>query len=123
MKKRNGSLVLKLLFIIMLGMMVFVLSGCGGSNASLEHDPEERFIYFTAIEGDNPIDIKMEKGSGELKVAMDNGELRIKLTGAEGQVILDTDANFSADYTVDIPESGTYTLHLLGKKASGSVNY
>ena len=55
-------------------------------------------------------------------VAMDNGELWLKMTKGE-KVYLDTDASFSADYEVQLDESGVYTLTLTGQKASGSVNY
>ena len=106
-------------------LLAFALFGCGKQAASepIEHNAEDRFIYFTAINGDNDINIEMTKGESEIMVAMDSGELSLKLASKDGEVILDTDATFSSEYTVNIPETGTYILTLKGTDASGSVNY
>ena len=104
---------------------VFAFAGCNKTESSepIEHNAGDRFIYFTAINGDNPIEVDMKKGKNELMVAMDSGELWLTLASKDGEEILDTDATFSSEYTVNIPETGTYTLTLKGTDASGSVNY
>ena len=88
----------------------------------IEHMPEDRFMYFTAVDGPHSFDIEMEQGEREIMVAMDNGELWLRLSRGEKNY-LDTDATFSADYAVQIDETGTYTLTMIGKHASGSINY
>ena len=108
-------------FIILI-LFAAVLAECTRKSPPIEHTPENRLIYFTAIDGDHPIEINMEAGEHTLMVAMDNGELWLKLTKGD-KVFLDTDATFSAEYQVRLDESGVYTLTLTGKKASGSVNY
>lgn len=111
--------------IIVFLLCVIVLGGCKKQGASepIEHNIEDRFIYFTALNGDNVINIEMTKGKSEIMVAMDFGELSLTLASEDGEVILDTDATYSSEYTVSIPRTGTYVLTLKGTGASGSVNY
>ena len=114
-------------FVIMLliSVCILALTGCRKQELSepIEHNTESRLIYFTAIDGENDINIEMEEGEGEILVAMDFGELSLTLASEDGEVILDTDATFSSEYTVSIPRTGTYVLTLKGNDASGSVNY
>ena len=50
----------KTVFFIFTILFTVFLAGCSKKSPPIEHTPENRLIYFTAIDGDHAIEINME---------------------------------------------------------------
>lgn len=56
-------------------------------------------------------------------IIVDGGSLSVKILKDDGESIYENDLFESADFDVDIEESGIYTVVVIGNKAKGSVDF
>ena len=99
-----------------------LLWGCGSDDNAVEFKPEDRFVYFTGLTGEQKLEIELPAGKQVFTVTMDNGDLFTRIEN-DTVVLMDEQTTFTDDFILNAPKAGTYILTFTGEDASGSFNY
>ena len=94
----------------------------GYHNTTYEFKPEDRFVYFTGLTGEQKLEIELPAGKQVFTVTMDNGDLFTRIEN-DTVVLMDEQTTFTDDFILNAPKAGTYILTFTGEDASGSFNY
>lgn len=119
----------KVHYIIVLCIFTCLLSGCATSksatfNGSKTGDENHYDISFDILNTTYSHTFEMKQGESLLvHVEKDAGDIEILIQEGQNSPIYEGNGNVTTDFSVDIPQDGTYTVSVSGKEAKGHVTF
>lgn len=118
MKKFSLLLVLIILILTATGCRKQVFDGSRTSN-------EKQFILDYAILSKSMThEMELEQGAViDVVIVNKSGQVDILVTDESGKELYRGDNASSSEFSIEIPEKGTYKFMVIGKKAKGGVSF
>lgn len=110
---------------------IFALTSCSDNEPWLLNDPDEGTVTFGNIDKEVDCDIDLLEGDNKIDVTVEKGQLHIVVTATvtddEGNETKDTiyegDFKKSDSFTVNASSGENYVFTVSGKKATGTIQY
>ncbi len=105
--------------------LIVVLTACGlDFDGSRRGNQDELIMEYKVFNKVDSQDLVVEAGDNiHVEVVVKNGQLSLKIQkGDDLPVYENVDITSSDEFDVEIEESGTYTVTVIGKRTKGSVN-
>lgn len=117
----------KRLFLIPILLLILLLGGCSQSSRYTSNVDNDSFsLTFYPLNGTRAESFALNTGDLiEVSAAKESGQLGIIIARTGEKPVYQSDAlKVSAcDFTVEVPEDGTYTITVTGRKAYGSAEF
>lgn len=100
------------------------LSGCGPVfDGSCVKDTEAYALDMERMTGTDTHTIELEKGDRlSIRFVTDEGFLSLKVTAPDGTIPYQGNGSAAEEFTLNLSQSGTYTLHVEGHRWKGSLH-
>ena len=114
--------------IIIFSVIFFItsLTGCSSDfNENGTGNDKQLIMEYTAFNTTDSQDLVVEAGDTiHTEIVIEDGQLSYKIQKNDDESIAESKGVFfSADFDVEVEESGTYTVTVTGEKAKGSVKF
>ncbi|MDO4965212.1 MAG: hypothetical protein Q4E51_00755 [Lachnospiraceae bacterium] len=112
---------------IVICIFICLLSGCAAPksvtfNGSMTCDENHYDITFDILNTTYSHVFEMKQGEKLLvHVEKDAGDIKILIQEGQNLSIYEGNGNVATDFSVDIPQDGTYTVSVSGKEAKGHI--
>lgn len=106
--------------------LITLLTACSPDfNGSRTGNDNQLIMEYTAFNTTDSQDLVVEAGDTiHTKIVIEDGQLSYKIQKNDDEPIAESESVFfSADFDVEVEESGTYTVTVTGEKAKGSVKF
>lgn len=106
--------------------VVFSLTACGKEFDGVRTGNDKEFMMeYTLLDTTGFQEIALEAGDRiDAEIVVDDGNLSIKIQKENERPVYESSGIFfSNEFTVNVEESGTYTISVTGKRAKGSVRF
>lgn len=106
-------------------VLIVILTACGlDFDGSRRGNQDELIMEYKVFNKVDSQDLVVEAGDNiHVEVVVKNGQLSLKIQkGDDLPVYENVDITSSDEFDVEIEESGTYTVTVIGKRTKGSVN-
>ncbi|EHI59180.1 hypothetical protein [Hungatella hathewayi] len=116
----------KLFSILSVMIIIFSLMGCTPDfNGSRTGNENQLIMEFSTLNTTDSQDLVLETGNFiKAKIDISRGNLSVKIQKDKEEPLYVNDViSGSEEFTIKIEKSGTYTVTVTGKKASGSVSF
>jgi hypothetical protein len=105
--------------------MEAMLVGCSNNatfSGSKTGDADHFDIEFEVLNSSFTHDLELEEGESlEVTATKESGKISLRIQCGESEPVYQGDNMESANFKVNINESGTYTINVSGQKAKGHV--
>ncbi len=116
----------KVITIFSVIFLITLLTACSPDfNGSRTGNDNQLIMEYTAFNTTDSQDLVVEAGDTiHTEIVIEDGQLSYKIQKNDDEPIAESKGVFfSADFDVEIEESGTYTVTVTGEKAKGSVKF
>lgn len=123
-KKTILTLGLILLVLVLAGAAVLVLRGRQSEfSGDLVKNPGAYLLDIQKMNGADSHVLTLKKGDSlAVKFETTGGQLTMEITAPDGSVIYQGNGTEATEFTLGIPEDGTYTISVRGKQAKGTLH-
>lgn len=110
-------------------LLVFMLGSCGSIDSatfsgSKTGDENHYDISFGILNTTYTHDLVMTQGERiRVHVEKESGTITVKIQKGQETPVYEGNGEVATDFSVTIPEDGTYTVSVTGKKAKGHVTF
>lgn len=113
--------------LIILGVMILTaFSGCNKPvfNGNRTNNDTQFVEDYTVLNQTEMHEMSLEKGAViNVSIVNKSGHLHVLVTDPSGKEIYQADDASSGDFSLEIPESGTYSFSVTGVDAKGSFSF
>lgn len=116
----------KIILIICTFVFLMSLTACGAKfDGSRTGNDSEFIMEYSVLNTTDAQDLTVESGDTiRAKIVVDKGSLSVKIQKDGEEPVYESNGIFASnEFDVEIDESGTYTVEVIGKKAKGSVSF
>lgn len=121
--QRIGLILVSCLIVIGVLSVFYIMLHLSQSKFSRQVEDNRFFVEFYPLNGELAESFLLKKGDViETYIIRNKGDLKIVI-GQQGQEPIYEGSNFSGSFQVKVPEDGSYTITVSGKKADGSTDF
>lgn len=116
----------KIITIFSVIFLITLLTACSPDfNGSRTGNDNQLIMEYTAFNTTDSQDLVVEAGDTiHTEIVIEDGQLSYKIQKNDDEPIAESEGVFfSADFDVEVEESGTYTVTVTGEKAKGSAKF
>ena len=124
MTKRNKSVFIVLLLLILTGAAIFLFC-CNqeGFTGSRVKNPDEYLLDIEKMNGTDLHTLELREGDVlQIQFEAEKGELYMEIKAPDGTAVYRGNGKETTAFTVNIRESGVYTLAVEARRAKGTIH-
>ena len=124
MTKRNKSVFIVLLLLILTGAAIFLFC-CNqeGFTGSRVKNPDEYLLDIEKMNGTDLHTLELREGDVlQIEFETEKGELYMEIKAPDGTSIYRGNGKETTDFAVNIRESGVYTIVVEARRAKGTIH-
>ena len=124
MKKRKFVFLIVLLLLFLAGAAVFLFcSNQESFTGSRIKNPDAYLLDIDRMNGTDLHTLELHEGDSlQLRLKTENGALHMEIKAPDGTAIYQGNGKETTDFTVNIPESGVYTVVVEARQAKGTIH-
>lgn len=121
--QKLGLILVSCLIVIGVLSVVYTMFHLGQSKFSRQVDDNRFFVEFYPLNGELTESFSLREGDViEVCIIRNKGQLKVVI-GQQGKEPIYEGNDFSGSFQVNVPEDGSYTITVSGKKADGSADF
>ncbi len=124
MTKRNKSVFIALLLLILTGAAIFLFC-CNqeGFTGSRVKNPDEYLLDIEKMNGTDLHTLELREGDVlQIQFEAEKGELYMEIKAPDGTAVYRGNGKETTDFTLNIRESGIYTIVVEARRAKGTIH-
>ena len=124
MTKRNKTVLIALLLLIFAGIVVFLFS-CNqdGFTGSRVKNPDAELLDIEKMNGTDLHTLELSRGDVlQIQFETEKGNLYMEIKAPDGTAVYRGNGKETTDFTVNIRESGVYTVVVEARHAKGTIH-
>ena len=124
MTKRNKSVFIVLLLLILTGAAIFLFC-CNqeGFTGSRVKNPDEYLLDIEKMNGTDLHPLELREGDVlQIQFEAEKGELYMEIKAPDGTAVYRGNGKETTDFTLNIRESGIYTIVVEARRAKGTIH-
>ena len=124
MTKRNKSVFIVLLLLILTGAAIFLFC-CNqeGFTGSRVKNPDEYLLDIEKMNGTDLHTLELREGDVlQIQFEAEKGELYMEIKAPDGTAVYRGNGRETTDFTLNIRESGIYTVVVEARRAKGTIH-
>ena len=124
MTKRNKSVFIVLLLLILTGAAIFLFC-CNqeGFTGSRVKNPDEYLLDIEKMNGTDLHTLELREGDVlQIQFEAEKGELYMEIKAPDGTAVYRGNGKETTDFTLKIRESGIYTVVVEARRAKGTIH-
>ena len=124
MTKRNKSVFIVLLLLILTGAVIFLFC-CNqeGFTGSRVKNPDEYLLDIEKMNGTDLHTLELREGDVlQIQFEAEKGELYMEIKAPDGTAVYRGNGKETTDFTLNIRESGIYTVVVEARRAKGTIH-
>lgn len=124
MTKRNKSVFIVLLLLILTGAAIFLFC-CNqeGFTGSRVKNPDEYLLDIEKMNGTDLHTLELREGDVlQIQFEAEKGELYMEIKAPDGTAVYRGNGKETTDFTLNIRESGIYTIVVEARRAKGTIH-
>ena len=124
MTKRNKSVFIVLLLLILTGATIFLFC-CNqeGFTGSHVKNPDEYLLEIEKMNGTDLHTLELREGDVlQIEFEAEKGELYMEIKAPDGPTVYRGNGKETTDFTLNIRESGIYTIVVEARRAKGTIH-
>ena len=124
MTKRNKVVFIALLLLLLAGIAVFMFCyNQEGFTGSRVKNPDAYLLDIEKMNGTDLHTLELSRGDVlQIQFETEKGALYTEIKAPDGATIYRGNGKETTDFTVDIPESGVYTIVVEARHAKGTIH-
>ena len=124
MKKRKFVFLIVLLLLFLAGAAVFLFcSNQESFTGSRIKNPDAYLLDIDRMNGTDLHTLELHEGDSlQIRLKTEKGALYMELKAPDGTAIYQGNGKETTDFTVNIPESGVYTVVVEARQAKGTIH-
>lgn len=124
MAKRNKAVFIVLTLLILAGVAVFLLcTNQEGFTGSRVKNPDEYLLDIEKMNGTDLHTLELREGDTlQIEFETRKGELYMEIKAPDGTAVYRGNGKETTDFTVNIRESGVYTIVVEARHAKGTID-
>lgn len=124
MKKRILIPVIALILLLAAGLTAFLLSrNQDRFDGNRVKNPDSYTLEIERMNGDDTHTMRLEAGDAlQVQIEIQKGSLHLEIQSPDGSVLYEGNGTEATAFTVDIPESGVYTISVKARQAKGFLH-
>ena len=124
MKKRKFVFLIVLLLLFLAGAAVFLFcSNQESFTGSRIKNPDAYLLDIDRMNGTDLHTLELHEGDSlQIRLKTEKGALYMKIKAPDGTAIYQGNGKETTDFTVNIPESGVYTVVVEARQAKGTIH-
>ena len=106
-------------------VMAVVLSGCnqGEFTGSRVKNPVSYLLDIRLMNGNDVHSMNLNEGDVlQIRFETDKGELQMEIKAPDGTAVYNGNGKVATDFTMNITQSGVYTIEVEARKAKGIIH-
>ena len=122
--KRNKAVLIVLPLLVLAGIAVF-LSGCNqeGFTGSRVKNPDAYLLDIEKMNGTDLHTLELQEGDVlQIEFETEKGELYMEIKAPDGTAVYRGNGKETTDFTVNVRESGVYTIVVEARHAKGTIH-
>ena len=124
MTKRNKSVFIVLLLLILTGAVIFLFC-CNqeGFTGSRVKNPDEYLLDIEKMNGTDLHTLELREGDVlQIQFEAEKGKLYMEIKAPDGTAVYRGNGKETTDFTLNIRESGIYTVVVEARRAKGTIH-
>ena len=124
MTKRNKAVLIVLSLLLLAGIAAFLFCyNQEGFTGSRVKNPDEYILDIEKMNGTDLHTLELREGDVlQIEFETEKGELYMEIKAPDGTAIYCGNGEETNDFTVNIPESGVYTIVVEARHAKGTIH-
>ena len=124
MTKRNKTVLIVLFLLLLAGLAVFLFCyNQEGFTGSRVKNPDEYLLDIEKMNGTDLHTLELHEGDVlQIEFETEKGELYMEIKAPDGTAIYRGNGKETTDFTVNIRESGVYTVVVEARHAKGTIH-
>ena len=124
MKKRKFVFLIVLLLLFLAGAAVFLFcSNQESFTGSRIKNPDAYLLDIDRMNGTDLHTLELHEGDSlQIRLKTEKGALYLEIKAPDGTAIYQGNGKETTDFTVNIPESGVYTVVVEARQAKGTIH-
>ena len=124
MKKRKFVFLIVLLLLFLAGAAVFLFcSNQENFTGSRIKNPDAYLLDINRMNGTDLHTLELHEGDSlQIRLKTEKGALYMEIKAPDGTAIYQGNGKETTDFTVNIPESGVYTVVVEARQAKGTIH-
>ena len=124
MTKRNKNVLIALFLLILAGVAAFLFGyNQEGFTGSRVKNPDEYLLDIEKMNGTDLHTLELHEGDVlQIEFETEKGELYMEIKAPDGTAVYRGNGKETTDFTVNIRESGVYTVVVEARRAKGTVH-
>ena len=124
MKKRKFVFLIGLLLLFLAGAAVFLFcSNQESFTGSRIKNPDAYLLDIDRMNGTDLHTLELHEGDSlQIRLKTEKGALYMEIKAPDGTAIYQGNGKETSDFTVNIPESGVYTVVVEARQAKGTIH-
>ena len=124
MKKRKFVFLIVLLLLFLAGAAVFLFcSNQENFTGSRIKNPDAYLLDIDRMNGTDLHTLELHEGDSlQIRLKTEKGALYLEIKAPDGTAIYQGNGKETTDFTVNIPESGVYTVVVEARQAKGTIH-
>ena len=124
MTKRNKTVLIALPLLILAGVAVFLLcTNQEGFTGSRVKNPDAYLLDIEKMNGTDLHTLELSRGDVlQIQFETEKGELYVEIKAPDGTAVYRGNGKETTDFTVNIRESGVYTVVVEARHAKGTID-
>ena len=124
MTKRNKTVLIALLLLILAGVAAFLFSyNQEGFTGSRVKNPDEYLLDIEKMNGTDLHTLELHEGDAlQIEFETEKGELYMEIKAPDGTAVYRGNGKETTEFAVNIRESGVYTIAVEARHAKGSIH-
>lgn len=124
MMKRNKVILISFLLLALSGIVMLVCcSGRDGFTGSRVKNPDAYLLDIEKMNGTDLHTLELREGDVlQIEFETKKGDLYMEINAPDGTTIYCGNGKETTDFTVNIRESGVYTIVVEGRRAKGTIH-
>ena len=110
---------------LLTAVMAVVLSGCnqGEFTGSRVKNPDAYLLDIRYMNGNDVHSMNLNEGDVlQIRFETDKGELQMEIKAPDGTAVYNGNGKVATDFTMNITQSGVYTIEVEARKAKGIIH-
>ena len=124
MTKRNKAVWILVPLLLAAGAAAFLLqANQEGFRGSRVKNPDAYLLDIAWMNGTDRHTLELNEGDIlQIQFSTEKGSLSMEIKGPDGTAVYSGNGKASTDFTVNIPESGVYTIVVEARQAAGTIH-
>ena len=124
MTKRNKTVLIALLLLILAGVAAFLFGyNQEGFTGSRVKNPDEYLLDIEKMNGTDLHTLELHEGDAlQIEFETEKGELYMEIKAPDGTAVYRGNGKETTEFAVNIRESGVYTIAVEARHAKGSIH-